>query len=66
MNGLENFILSEISETAKAKCYMVSLIYGNLRNNKNEFIYEIETDSQRDTESELKATKGERDGGRMN
>ena len=64
MNGLENFILSEISETAKAKCYMVSLIYGNLKNNKNEFIYEI--DSQRDTESELKATKGERDGGRMN
>ena len=47
------------------------MLYGipytqNLKNNTNEFIHEIETDSQTDTESKLKVTKGEKDSGRMN
>ena len=47
------------------------MLYGipytqNLKNNTNDFIYEIETDSQTHTESKLKVTKRERDGGRMN
>ena len=42
---LENIILSEASQTEKDKYYMISLIWGNLKNNTNESIYKTETDS---------------------
>ena len=42
---LEIIKLSEVSQTEKDK-YMISLICGILKNNTNESIYKIETDSQ--------------------
>ena len=42
---LEVIILSEVSQTEKDK-YMISLICGILKTNKNELIYKTEIDSQ--------------------
>ena len=36
---LEIVILSEISQTQKDKCHMISLIHGILKNATNELIY---------------------------
>ena len=43
---LEIIILSEVSQTEKDKCHMISLICRNPKYDTNELIYEIETDSQ--------------------
>ena len=43
---LDNILLSEISHTAKDKYYMISLINNHLKNNTNESIHKIETDSK--------------------
>ena len=45
---LEIIILSEVSQTEKDKCHMVSLICGiqKKKKNANELIYNTEIDSQ--------------------
>ena len=43
---MEIIILSEVSQTQKDKYHMISLILWNLKNDTNEHIYKIETDSQ--------------------
>ena len=42
---LEMITLSEVNQTEKDKCGMISLICGILKNDTNELIYEIETES---------------------
>ena len=43
---LEIIIVSELSQTEKDKYHMISLICGIQKNDTNELIYKIETDSQ--------------------
>ena len=43
---LEIIILGEVSQKEKDEYYMISLICGMYKNNKNELIYKIERDSE--------------------
>ena len=43
---LEIIILSEVSQTDKEKCHMISHICGIQKNDINELIYKTETDAQ--------------------
>ena len=43
--GLEISLLTEVSQTKKDKCYMISLICGVLKNNTNESICKTEVGS---------------------
>ena len=43
---LEMTILSEVSQTQKDKCQMLSLIHGILKNATNALIYKTEVESQ--------------------
>ena len=60
MDGSENIILSEASQTEKDKYYMIPPYKWSLKNNTKECIYKTETGSQK---KQLMVTKGERDGG---
>ena len=44
--ALEAITLSEVSQTQKDKCQMVSLIRGILKNATNALIYKTEVESQ--------------------
>ena len=59
---LEIIILSEVSQTEKDKFHMIPLICGILKNDTNELIYKIETDSQTTIRKQTYGCQGGKEG----